>query len=266
MPDQANRIRLRWEGTCCACQRSIPARSWALHDRAARTVRCEPCAVEPDYGTPGGGARRRYEQLHQRREDELRSRYGAVGLVAGRLVGDPQHIAAWKRGAEGEEWLAARLEKLLRATAVRLLHDRRIPGSKANIDHIAVGPGGVTVIDPKNVRGRVRIEKTGGIFSPRVTKLRVAGRDRTSYVDGMERQVRAVRTALDDAGHPEAGVAAVLCFLDPESLPLFGTFRVRDVALAGPRAAAKLARRDGPMSPAEVDALSDALARRLPPA
>jgi hypothetical protein len=33
---------------------------------------------------------------------------------------------------------------------VRLLHDRRVPRhGHANIDHIAVGPGGVTVIDTK---------------------------------------------------------------------------------------------------------------------
>jgi hypothetical protein len=49
--------------------------------------------------------------------------------------------------------------KLLDSRGVELLHDRRICGSRANIDHLAIGPGGVTVIDAKNYRGKVRTER-----------------------------------------------------------------------------------------------------------
>jgi hypothetical protein len=33
------------------------------------------------------------------------------------------------------------------------VHDRRVPGCKAIIDHIAVSPGGVYVIDAKKYTG-----------------------------------------------------------------------------------------------------------------
>jgi hypothetical protein len=37
-----------------------------------------------------------------------------------------------------------------------VLHDRAVPRGRANIDHIAVVPSGVWVIDTKRYRGRVR--------------------------------------------------------------------------------------------------------------
>ena len=54
------------------------------------------------------------------------------------LTNDPQSTTAWAIGARGEELLAKRLDGLA-DRGVRLLHDRRIPGSSASIDHIAVG-------------------------------------------------------------------------------------------------------------------------------
>ena len=51
---------------------------------------------------------------------------------------------------------------------VLLLHDRRLPGSRANIDHIAVTSAGIWVIDSKRYTGRPRLKATGGLFRPRV--------------------------------------------------------------------------------------------------
>jgi hypothetical protein len=61
-----------------------------------------------------------------------------------------------------------------------LLHDRRILGhGNAKIDHLAVGPGGVTVIDSKTNNGAVRVDRIGGLFSSRRAVLLIGGRDRT---------------------------------------------------------------------------------------
>jgi hypothetical protein len=43
-----------------------------------------------------------------------------------------------------------------------VLHDRAIPGTRSNIDHIAVVPSGVWVIDTKQYRGRVQRRDRGG--------------------------------------------------------------------------------------------------------
>jgi hypothetical protein len=183
-----------------------------------------------------------------------------------RVTDEPQSNAAWKKGAEGEIRIAARLEKLLAGTGVRLLHDRRMPGSRsANIDHLAIGPGGITVIDTKNYRGKVRVERVGGLLSERRDLLKVGGRDKTKLIDGVERQIAAVRTMLDDQEHP-IDIRGALCFADIEGLPLLRHLSVRNVIVDGPRTTAKLASRSGTLTTAQINALWRLLASSLPPA
>lgn len=61
----------------------------------------------------------------------------------------PNSIIAWRTGALGEERTAALLRPL-EAQGFRVIHDRRMPRSKANIDHIVIGPPGVFVVETKN--------------------------------------------------------------------------------------------------------------------
>jgi hypothetical protein len=53
---------------------------------------------------------------------------------------------AWRRGAAGER-RTARLLAALERHGWAVLHDLAIPGSRANLDHLAIGPAGVFVID-----------------------------------------------------------------------------------------------------------------------
>lgn len=63
------------------------------------------------------------------------------------------------------------------------LHGRRIPGTRANIDHIVVMAAGVFVVDAKRyVDKRPELRVEGGILRPRVERLMVGGRDRTKLV------------------------------------------------------------------------------------
>jgi Nuclease-related domain len=48
---------------------------------------------------------------------------------------------AWRRGAAGERRTARLLSPLERQGWV-VLHDLAVPGSRANIDHLVIGPGG----------------------------------------------------------------------------------------------------------------------------
>jgi hypothetical protein len=64
----------------------------------------------------------------------------------------------YERGAEGEERTHAVLAELV-ADGYVLLDDLAIPGSKANIDHVLVGPAGVFVIDSKHYSGRLSINR-----------------------------------------------------------------------------------------------------------
>jgi hypothetical protein len=77
-----------------------------------------------------------------------------AAMVAGwglRFRPSPDAVA-WRRGAAGERRTAHLLAALERDGWV-VLHDLALPGSRANIDHLVIGPGGVFVIDSKQYRG-----------------------------------------------------------------------------------------------------------------
>ena len=120
-------------------------------------------------------------------------------------------VDAWRQGAEGEAATARALEWRLHRSDVVLMHDRRVPGrGRANIDHIAIGPSGVTVIDTKSSRGRVQLA-TVGIINRR-EQLLVNGRDRTSQLDSLQRQMERVARVLVDNDAGDVSVFGALCF------------------------------------------------------
>jgi hypothetical protein len=189
-----------------------------------------------------------------------------VGVGLARITGDPRSTSAWKQGAEGEAKVAQRLAKLLDGSGVHLLHDRRLTGhGRANIDHLAIGPGGVTVIDSKAVKGKIRVDTAGGLFCKHQQLLRVAGRDRTHMVRGVQRQAAVVRQQLLQCGLEGIEVRSALCFCKGERLVL-RRLELEGVMLAGPRRVANLARRPGDLDQEEVQSLLCALAGMLAPA
>ena len=73
---------------------------------------------------------------------------------------------AWRRGAVGER-RTARLLGPLEREGWAILHDLAVPGSRANLDHLAIGPGGVFVIDSKQYRGRLQLDPSGRLWHGR---------------------------------------------------------------------------------------------------
>jgi hypothetical protein len=73
---------------------------------------------------------------------------------------------AWRRGAAGERRTARLLDPLERH-GWAVLHDLAVPGSRANIDHLVIGPGGVLVIDSKHYRGRLQLDGSGRLWHGR---------------------------------------------------------------------------------------------------
>jgi hypothetical protein len=90
-------------------------------------------------------------------------------------------VLAWQRGAIGEPETAKALAGLPSWFVV--LHDRKIPRSSANIDHIVIGPPGVFVIETKRLSGRLTI---------RGDEVFVAGRRRTKIVEHARWEVTAL--------------------------------------------------------------------------
>jgi hypothetical protein len=79
-----------------------------------------------------------------------------AALVGWRLRFRPSGQArTWQRGAHGERRTARMLDRLVRDGFV-VFHDLAVPDSPANVDHLAIGPTGVFVIDSKQWTGTVR--------------------------------------------------------------------------------------------------------------
>ena len=73
---------------------------------------------------------------------------------------------AWHRGATGERRTARLLGRLER-DGWCVLHDLAVPGSRANIDHLAIGPGGVFVVDSKLYTGKLQLGAGGSLWHGR---------------------------------------------------------------------------------------------------
>ena len=58
------------------------------------------------------------------------------------------------KGAAGEYLMDQTLHSRLSKDSV-ILTDRRIPGTKINIDHVVVAESGVWIMDSKNWKGRI---------------------------------------------------------------------------------------------------------------
>jgi hypothetical protein len=248
-----------------------------LWDPASRTVTCLSCLsaagsasqVEPvNPGNAGASALREYQRRGDARERHAREKFGGIGGFLAKVMEEPASTLAWQQGANGEVRAGARLEKLLDGTGVRLLHDRRVPGrGRANIDHIAVGPGGVTVIDTKTHRGKIRSDWYGGLFVERRRILSIDGRDQTKLITGVEKQIGYFRTALTGLdSDPTIDVVGALCFPSVEGLPWIRRIEIRGIVVDGPKRVAQLAARPGSLEADAVERIWGYLARTFPSA
>jgi hypothetical protein len=258
-------MRLRFAGTCRICGADLPAKTEAVYERSTRTVRClthvEPQDVDApvDIGTPGASARREFERRKAGRERRVRAKHPRIGSLLHALSDEPQTTKAWDTGAVGEERLGATLNELA-SDRLRVLHDRRIPGSRANIDHLAVTPTGVWVIDPKRYAGRPRLKVGGGLIRPRTEKLLVGSRNCTKLVDGVLGQVDVVKGVIGR----DVPVHAVLCFIDGDWPLIGGSFETRGVSVLWPRKLYPALAVEGDMTVESIGEFHRALAAALP--
>lgn len=272
---------LRRDDVCTICALPLPAGTTAQWASQAKSVTCVDCvavaptdgalvAVEParpepqaiDVGDPGRSAREEHDRRHAKHEAQIEQKWGTgrIGKVAKFLSDDPHTTKAWAEGATGEERVAQVLQERLGDRAV-LLHDRKVPDTRGNIDHLAIASSGVWVIDAKKYKGKVEQRDVGGWFKTDL-HLYVGGRDRTKTVNGLEWQVDAVTRAL---GTEEVPIEPALSFVGAE-WPIFFAkpFRLHGVWVSWPAKLADLIAADGPLDPTDIDRIARLLSSRLP--
>jgi hypothetical protein len=193
-------------------------------------------------------------------DDELATWFGLVAgvgvalAVGNDLWGRRQTTDAWSIGAEGERRTAKLLAPLAKKGFV-VFHDRRHPGSRANLDHIVIGPTGVFVIDSKKYSSKVVIGRDA---------LTCRGRRLDKVIEGAHRQRDSLIQVVGDARlvHP------VLCFHQTElqKRHLFMKPVCRGVEVCGAkRLVAAITKRPQVLSSDEVTAVAHRINDRFRP-
>lgn len=234
----------------------------------------------PRPGTPGASAQavydaRRFDELRRCHADlqrdaawraGVRARHPLVGriIMAARRLPAPWSdpaTDAWRVGAEGERAVGAVLE---RCRGLAVLHDRARPGSRANLDHIAVARSGVHVIETKAYDADVELFQQGWWGS---TGLLVAGRDRSDLLADARDQAHLIEVALGARGVDRRSVPVrpVLCFVGAGWRLPAASAVAQGVAVTCLDGLARVVGRRGPLGPADIASVARKLEGTLPP-
>ena len=216
-------LALRRPDACSRCSRPLAAGPKAAWDAVERRTYCLSCQTDPNPPTDprpltptaavkvtleqqvsgGVSAQREHDKRSARREQQIRQQHPRLGGLLLALSKEPTSTRVWAQGAAGERAVAAKLDALV-GDHVAALHDRRLRRpdgtlSKANINHIAVTPSGVWVIDAKTHQGSLEVRRSGGLFSPRVETLYINGRDQTRLIRPTNRDRAAFNEVMTSA-------------------------------------------------------------------
>lgn len=188
-------------------------------------------------GCPGASAQRVYEALSRQAE-------------------------AWAAGAAGERAVGRVLDRSRRVAA---LHDRAWPARRANLDHVAVGPWGVLVIDAKAHSGPLELVDRGSFLRPSLG-IYLGGRDRSDLLGAARRQADLVASLLDASVRlAPVPVAPVLCFTGADWRLPARWVDIDGVTVTHLGSLARLVRRRGGLSRSQIAAVARLLDDALPP-
>lgn len=266
--DTPRRLKLRYPATCATCGIALSKGCEAFWDRStkhATCLACTPDAIELTPSTPGASAAAEGERRKNKRVEDVRRRHGDHAAAVAEEMAQRDIASTWGKGGEGESKLAAFVAREV-GDAVISLHDRLIPGTRGNIDHIFVATTGVWVVDAKAYKGKVVRREVGPIWR-RQNQVYVGGRNRTALAMGVEKQVSAVMAALrTDPTSTGTPVHAALCFVESEWALLDFPFQIGNVWVVYPGALRKRLKKAGQLSRDSMERIAKRLELSLPPA
>lgn len=264
----ARRLRLRYPATCASCGISLSKGAEAIWNPADKTATCLACAPggEIRAGVAGASAAAEGERRRGRKVEAARRDFGDHAAVVAEAMAGRDAEATWGKGSKGESRLADYIEKEV-GYSVIALHDRLIPGTRGNIDHLFIAPSGVWVVDAKaGYNGKVVRREVGPIWR-RENELFIGGRNRTSLAKGVTRQVEAVVAARNsDESLQGTDIYAAVCLTESDWGLLGMPFLVGNVWVMYPGALKKQLRKKGSLTRETMERIARRLELSLPPA
>lgn len=250
---QSRHLTLRRADQCAVCDDTLGVGEVAWWDAERRVVECGAC--HPEASVAGASAQREGDRRYANRDHRTRAQHPLTGGLRMALTEAPSHETAWWKGAQGERGVGGMLDQLAAKGSIRVVHDRRVPGSSANIDHVAVAPSGVYVIDTKRYQNQL-VESR---FRRGPAALHVGGSSKPKMVKQMHGQVDVVRRIFD----VEVRIIPVLCFIDANWQLFNKSFDVAGVRVCHPTVLRKWLGRNGALTLDGVEDLNRQLLRHL---
>ncbi len=256
--------------TCTTCRPANTANAVRIPEGAIASGCAEataqplPPPVPIDHGIGGISARREYERRAAKHNERIEEKWGTgrVGKIAKFFTQEPQSIAAWAKGADGEGKIAKCLDRDLDDVAT-MLHDRKVPRTRGNIDHLVIAPTGVWIIDAKNYSGKVECRDIGNWRSDE-QRLYVGGRNQTTLLSGMGWQADAVQESIDAIGLGAVPTHRYVCFTEAEWGFFAKPFRIDGVWVGWPKALVEAVQAPPILDDAAVTTLSHHLSAWFP--
>jgi hypothetical protein len=281
---------IRRRGGCVACNAELAPKTRAWWDSTAKEVTCTTCrpadfpepvsvfesamasaAPKPlpppvpiDRGTGGISAMKEHQRRAAKHEKKIEEKWGTgrIGKVAKFFADEPQSTKAWAKGADGEIRLAKRLDRDLAGFAT-VLHDRKVPKTRGNIDHLVVAASGIWIIDAKNYSGKVECRDVGDLRTID-NRLYVSNRNQTKLLAGMGWQGEAVQRAIDSIGFGDVPVHRCICFTSAEWDRFSKPFTIDEVWVGWPNAVISAIQTEQVLDPATTNTLSHHLSSWFP--
>ncbi len=150
------------------------------------------------------------------------------------------------------------------AKGVLSLHNRRVPGRRGRIEHIAVGAAGIYVIDVLHFRNASIEVRPAGDDDASTDELVVGGRVMTAAVRAVAQRVEVLRLILVAAGLENVPVTGALCFVDGLMPLSLAELHVGGIHVLRPSGLTSLLAGSGAFGPDDRETLREFFAERLP--
>jgi hypothetical protein len=165
-------------------------------------------------------------------------------------------------GRDSSTDLAAELDASL-GDDVDVLHHRKVPNTRGDIDHVIIASSGVWVVDTKNYRGLVE-QRDMGNWRTIDHRLYVNGRDRTEVVENFSWQIAAVRAILDPLGLGDVPIHPVLLFVGSGGRWFMKPIEIRGVRAMWAKKLIELVGEPGPLDATTRRTIATHLSVTLP--
>lgn len=248
------KLKLRRDDACAQCGAPIVAGTPGWWDRETRTVTCTGCAdsggsssppppASLELGEPGGSLGREHERRRRNREDRIREAYPAsAGCSAPWAARLSMKLSPRREPLPSGGWPTRSRSAPVPAASSRCT-TAGCPPAAVTSTTFRLRPAGFGSSTQRTRAGKVEIDSPW-FGTPR---LLIRGRGCTRLIDGLERQISAVRAALDHGGYEPISVRGALCFTKAD-LPWLRTQSFGGHLLLYRKALAKRLNGDGPLS------------------